>query len=108
MFRSTVCCFKSFSLSNTGIYRTSDFTLKIARYNPYMEESLEKYDPFKRELFFHQEVLPKIEELLLSVPDNTELTDKYAASSEVECMLTFVFPAERCLSSTNDLNPNIC
>lgn len=41
-----------------------------------MVESMEKYDPFKRELFFHQELLPKIEELLLSVEDKTKLTEK--------------------------------
>lgn len=51
--------------------------LKIACYNPYMEESMEKYDPFRRELFFHQNLLPKVEELLLSVGDNTKLTEKY-------------------------------
>ncbi|CRL04590.1 CLUMA_CG017658, isoform A [Clunio marinus] len=51
-------------------------TLKISFYNPYIEETLEKYDPFKRELFFHQDVLPKLEELLLSVDDNTKLTEK--------------------------------
>lgn len=45
-----------------------------------MEESIEKYDPFKRELFFHLDVLPKIEELLLSVSNNAEFTDKYAAN----------------------------
>lgn len=38
---------------------------------------MEKYDPFRRELFFHQELLPKVEELLLSVGDNTKLTEKY-------------------------------
>lgn len=37
---------------------------------------MEKYDPFKRELFFHQELVPKIEGLLLSVDDNTKLTEK--------------------------------
>lgn len=46
-----------------------------------MHESLEKYDPFRRELYFHQEIWPllheKIEELMLSVDDNTQLTEKY-------------------------------
>lgn len=62
--------------------RIQNVVLKIACYNPYMEESMEKYDPFRRELFFHQELLPlltlKIEELMLSVDDNTQLTEKYA------------------------------
>lgn len=53
--------------------------IKVACYNPYMAESMEKYDPFKRELFFHQELLPKIEDLLLSVNDKTKLTEKFVA-----------------------------
>lgn len=38
---------------------------------------MEKYNPFKRELLFHQDVMPKIEGLLLSVDDNATLSEKY-------------------------------
>lgn len=52
--------------------------LKVGYYSAYMEESMEKYNPFKRELFFYQDVMPKIEGLLLSVGDNGDLSEKYA------------------------------
>lgn len=61
--------------------------LKIACYNPYMEECLEKYNPFRRELFFHQELLPKVEELLLSVDDNTQLTEKYVEEDKIHFLI---------------------
>jgi hypothetical protein len=41
-----------------------------------MDDRVEKYSPFKRELFFHRDLMPKIEELLLSVDDNATLTKK--------------------------------
>lgn len=68
--------------------RSDNVVIKIATYNPYMAESMEKYDPFKRELFFHQALLPKIEELLLSVGDNTKLTARCVI---VICFSLFYF-----------------
>lgn len=59
------------------ISRSAIFSLKISSSNPFIEEILEQYDPFMRELSFYQDVLPKIEELFLSVKDYTMLTKKY-------------------------------
>jgi len=50
--------------------------LKVAHYDPYASESVEKYDTFKRELYFHQDLLPQIRELLLSIGDKTKFTDE--------------------------------
>lgn len=55
--------------------------LKIASFDPYMEESIDKYNPFKRELLFYEKILPDIEDLLLSVGDSTKLTETYATAS---------------------------
>jgi hypothetical protein len=63
-------------LSLSFVCRCQKVSLKIAYNNPYMDERVDKYSPFKRELFFHRDLMPKIEELLLSVDDNTKLTKK--------------------------------
>lgn len=57
-------------------FRSQRVVVKVATTKPFLEKSLEKYDPFKRELFFHQEVMPKIEDLLISIDDKAELTKK--------------------------------
>lgn len=45
-----------------------------------MEASLEKFDPFRRELLFHQDIKPKLDAILLSVGDRADLTEKYVNS----------------------------
>lgn len=57
-------------------FRSQNIILKIAFYDPYMQESIEKYDPFKRELFFYHDLLPKIKELQKLIDDRTEFTAK--------------------------------
>lgn len=57
-------------------FRCEHISIKVGYMNPYMDDRVEKYNPFKRELFFHRDLMPKITELLLSVDDNAELTKK--------------------------------
>ena len=57
-------------------FRSKNVALKIGYFNAYMDESMEKYSPFKRELCFHQDIIPKIEGLFLSVGDNGDFIEK--------------------------------
>lgn len=48
-------------------FRAQNLVLKIGFYNPYMEESVEKYDPFKREILFFQNILPIMNKMFQSL-----------------------------------------
>ena len=61
-------------VNSLNVKSSQTFTIKLGFYDPYMTEELERYDPFKRELALHRDIMPKIEELLLSVDDNTQFT----------------------------------
>lgn len=61
-------------VNSTNVMKSKTLVLKIAYYNPYMSEDLSKYDPFKRELIFQRDLLPKIMGLLLSIEDKTQFT----------------------------------
>ncbi|XP_070506302.1 uncharacterized protein [Chironomus tepperi] len=53
--------------SSNNVTKSQNFVLKIGFYNPYMEESVEKYDPFKREIFFFQNILPSMNKMFQSL-----------------------------------------
>ncbi|KAG5684036.1 hypothetical protein PVAND_013289 [Polypedilum vanderplanki] len=47
----------------SNVLKSMNMIVKVAIYNPYMEEAVEKYDVFKRELLFYQKILPQVRHL---------------------------------------------
>ena len=63
-------------VNSSNVKSSEAFTIKLSFYDPYMSNELEKFDTFKRELALHRDIMPKLEELLLSVQDNTRFTSR--------------------------------
>lgn len=63
-------------VNSFNVKSSEAFTIKLSFYDPYMSNELEKYDTFKRELALHRDIIPKLDELLISVQDNTRFTSR--------------------------------
>lgn len=59
-------------------HRSKNVLVKIENFNPHMDAGLAKFSPFRRELIFYRDILPKIKGLHVSErsSDNDEICAK--------------------------------
>lgn len=64
-------------------FRSKNVIVKIENSNPHMDAGLAKFSPFRRELLFYRDILPKIEGLL--VVSQKQNDNSSASSSDEIC-----------------------
>lgn len=57
-----------------SISRSENFLLKVGYYDAYMSDELERFSTFKREMAFYCDIMPNINELMLTNNDDTKFT----------------------------------